>query len=81
MFKVFILILLALVILSLFDSLWILFRDNGRADKNNLLMRLIIRASLALSLVLAMSWGFYTGKLQANAPWSAHISASAPYIK
>ena len=74
MFKIVTLLLLALVVISLFDGLWVLFRDNGAPNKSRLLQRLIIRSVLALGLVLLLIYGFYTGKLQSQAPWSHKYS-------
>ena len=74
MFKTVILLLLFFLILSLFNGLWVLLQDSGAPEKTRWLNRLIIRAGLALSLVLLMSYGLYTGKLQSQAPWSTHSS-------
>lgn len=70
MYKMLIIVLLLLIIASLFESAWVLFQDSGKPEKSRLLQRLTIRAGLALCLVALMSYGFYSGKLQSQAPWS-----------
>lgn len=68
--KALILLLMFLMAVSLFNGLYVLFKDNGAPDSRRTFHRLVIRASLAAALLLAMVYGFYTGKLKSAAPWN-----------
>ena len=68
--KALILLLMFLMAVSLFNGLYVLFKDNGAPDSRHTFHRLVIRASLAVALLLAMVYGFYTGKLKSGAPWN-----------
>lgn len=67
--KILILVLMALMVISLFNGLLVLFQDNGAPDSKRTFHRLVIRVTLASALLSAMVYGFYTGKLQSSAPW------------
>lgn len=67
--KILIAILFALMILSLFDGLYILFKDEGAPASKRLFHRLVIRVCLALALLTTMAYGVYSGKLHSAAPW------------
>lgn len=67
--KVLIMFLMFLMAVSLFNSLYVLFKDNGDPESKRTLHRLVIRVSLAVALLITMIYGFYTGKLKSDAPW------------
>lgn len=68
--KALILLLMFLMTISLFNGLYVLFKDNGAPESNRTFHRLVIRAGLAFALLTAMVYGFYTGKLESEAPWN-----------
>jgi succinate dehydrogenase/fumarate reductase cytochrome b subunit len=68
--KLLILILIALMTISLFNGLYVLFQDQGAPESRRTFHRLVIRACLATALLGTMVYGFYTGKLQSSAPWN-----------
>lgn len=74
--KILILLLLFLMALSLFHSLYILFKDNGDPTSRRTFHNLVVRVSLAAALLTAMVYGFYTGKLQSAAPWSVPVDTT-----
>jgi hypothetical protein len=73
--KMLILLLMVLMVLSLFNGLYVLFKDNGAPDSRRTLHRLVLRVSLAAALLSTMIYGFYTGKLGSQAPWNRPASA------
>lgn len=73
--KTLILVLMVLMVISLFNGLYILFQDNGAPDSKRTFHRLVIRVTLASALLSAMVYGFYTGKLHSSAPWDRPASA------
>ncbi len=76
--KALILLLMFLMVISLFNGLYILFKDNGAPDSRRTFHRLVIRVSLAATLLLTMVYGFYTGKLKSAAPWNQPPTAQQP---
>jgi len=68
--KALILLLMFLMVVALFDGLYVLFKDNGAPESKRTFHRLVIRAGLATALLITMVYGFYTGKLQSSAPWN-----------
>lgn len=71
--KALILLLMFLMTISLFNGLYILFKDNGAPESRRTFHRLVIRVSLAFALLATMVYGFYTGKLKSEAPWNQPI--------
>lgn len=65
-----ILAIMFLMVLSLFNGLYVLFKDNGDPKSKRTFYRLSIRVTLAVALLSTMIYGFYTGKLQSHAPWN-----------
>jgi hypothetical protein len=57
--KLFILAVLALILISLFSALALLFRKEG--DKNRMVQALTIRVALSVGLFLMLLAGFYFG--------------------
>ena len=68
--KALILLLLILMVLSLFNGLYVLFQDQGTPESKRTFHRLVIRVCLATALLSTMVYGFYSGKLQSRAPWN-----------
>lgn len=75
--KILIIVLIILMLISLFNGLFILFKDNGAPDSKRTFRRLVLRVVLASAIFSAMGYGFYTGKLQNRAPW-ANPSTTSP---
>ncbi len=76
--KMIIFVLIVLMLISLFNSLFVLFQDNGAPESKRLLHRLIIRVSLATALLATMIYGFYSGKLHSSAPWNNPAGLQQP---
>jgi hypothetical protein len=57
--KLFILAVLALILISLFSALALLFRKDG--EKNRMVQALTIRVALSVGLFLMLLAGFYFG--------------------
>ena len=68
--KALILLIMFLMAMSLFNGLYVLFKDDGDPESKRTFHRLAVRVSLALALLIAMVYGFYTGKLESGAPWN-----------
>lgn len=68
--KIIILILIVMMILSLFNGLYVLFQDQGAPESRRTFHRLVLRVLLAFLLLSTMVYGFYSGKLQSSAPWN-----------
>lgn len=68
--KMLIALLMLLMVISLFNGLWVLFQDNGAPDSKRTFHRLVIRAALAAALLVCMVYGFMSGKLRSTAPWN-----------
>jgi len=65
--KTAILINFILLIISLFSSLIIIYKDKGQSMKP--LTALIIRVSLAVTLVAMIGYGLASGQIGSRAPW------------
>ena len=67
--KIIILILLAALLVSLGSGLFFLLKDRGKGRRtvNSLGMRI----TLAVLLMLTVSYGIFSGQLTINAPWEA----------
>ena len=76
--KALILLLIFLMFVSLFNGLYVLFKDNGDPESKRTLHRLVIRVSLASALLITMIYGFYTGKLESDAPWNRPAATQQP---
>ena len=72
MLKVIIVLLFIGVIVSLSSALVFLMKDVGNA-KRRTLYALGIRISLAVLLLLTISWGIYSGQLGSKAPWDKKL--------
>jgi hypothetical protein len=57
--KIFILVVLACIVLSLFSALALLFRQQG--EKNRMVQALTVRVALSISLFLMLLAGVYFG--------------------
>tara|TARA_Y100001970_G_scaffold54773_1_gene69449 strand:+ start:35 stop:250 length:216 start_codon:yes stop_codon:yes gene_type:complete len=67
--KTFILILLALVLISLASSLVFLFIDRGNPNKKRILYGLGFRVSLGVVLLILIVYGIYSGELGNRTAW------------
>lgn len=68
--KSLILVLMLLMVVSLFNGLFVLFNDNGNPNSKRTFHRLVLRVTLATALLTSMIYGFYSGKLGSHAPWN-----------
>jgi len=62
MFKILILINLALILLSLASGVFFLARDDGKS--NRVVTSLTFRVALSFSLIILLVTGFFTGLIQ-----------------
>jgi len=62
MFKILILINLALILLSLASGVFFLARDDGKS--NRVVTSLTFRVALSFSLIILLVIGFFTGLIQ-----------------
>ena len=69
MLKVLILVVLIAMVISLFSGLVFLFKDSNTPGSKRTLYALGIRVSLAITLLLLIGYGLYTGELGVHAPW------------
>lgn len=69
MLKVLIFIVMIAMVISLFSGLVFLFKDSNRPESKRTLYALGIRVSLAITLLLLIGYGLYTGELGVHAPW------------
>ena len=67
--KILIVVVMVAMVASLFSGLFFLFKDSDRPESRRALRALGVRISLAVTLLLLMSYGFYTGQLGVHAPW------------
>ena len=67
--KVIIVVLFIANLIALGGALMTLLKDQGRGGKRTARL-LLIRVSLAGLLLAVVIYGFYTGQLGVNAPWS-----------
>lgn len=67
MLKIIIVILLAGIVISLIAGFVFFSKDHGRSKRT--LYALGVRVTLAVLLILTVSYGLYTGELGLNAPW------------
>lgn len=69
MLKVLIFLVMIAMVISLFSGLVFLFKDSNRPESKRTLYALGIRVSLAITLLLLIGYGLYTGELGVHAPW------------
>ncbi|HQQ62061.1 MAG TPA: DUF2909 domain-containing protein [Pseudomonadales bacterium] len=67
-------VLMFLMVISLFNGLFVLFKDNGAPESKRTYHRLVLRVTLAAALLGTMIYGFYSGKLASHAPWNRNIT-------
>ena len=78
MLKIVIIVVMAAMIASLFSGLFFLFKDSDKPGSRRALRALGLRISLAVTLLLLVSYGFYTGQLGVHAPWHNPPTQSHP---
>lgn len=78
MLKAIIVILFLAIIASLFSGAVFFFKDQGSTKRT--LYALGVRITLAILLMITITYGVMTGQLRLNAPWhqAAHPSAAGP---
>lgn len=69
MLKVLIFLVMIAMVISLFSGLVFLFKDSNHPESKRTLYALGIRVSLAITLLLLIGYGLYTGELGVHAPW------------
>jgi hypothetical protein len=69
--KTAIIIVFLALLLSLGSGLVFLFKDRGEGKRT--MYALGIRVTLAVTLLVLISYGVLTGKLQSQAPWSKQL--------
>ena len=67
MLKVIIAILLLAILASLISGAFFFLKDQGETKRT--MYSLGIRVTLAILLVLCISYGLFSGELSMNAPW------------
>lgn len=67
--KTVIIIVFIALLMSLASSLVFLFTDKGALDKKRTMYTLGIRVSLAIVLMVLVTYGVMSGKLKSQAPW------------
>jgi len=79
MIKLTILINFLLLVISLFSSLFIVYKEKGTGDKS--FYSLVIRVGLAILLLLQIGFGLATGQIGSRAPWDQFDAPNAPPVK
>ncbi|MDC9719259.1 MAG: twin transmembrane helix small protein [Gammaproteobacteria bacterium] len=69
MLKIFIIITLLLTFISLASGFFFLIKDDSKSTR--LLTSLKYRISLAVLLILLVTYGFWSGQLVTQSPWAA----------
>jgi hypothetical protein len=67
MIKVIIVLLLIAIVISLFSGAFFFFKDQGSTKRT--LHALGVRVTLAVLLIITITYGVMTGQLGINAPW------------
>jgi len=62
-------VLIILIFLSLFSSLFFLFKDQGQSKRS--VYSLGFRVTVAVLLLILVSYGLYTGELGNTVPWGS----------
>jgi len=69
MFKIVIVIVLLLALISLASGFFFLMKDGTKSTR--LLTSLKYRISLIILLILLVTYGFWSGQLVTSSPWAA----------
>ena len=72
MLKIIIVLLLIAIVLSLFSGALFFFKDQGSTKRT--LHALGVRITLAILLMLTITYGVLTGELKLDAPWHQAVS-------
>ena len=73
--KVAILVNFIALVITLFSSLFVVYKDKGQTMKP--FAMLVTRVSLAVLLMALIAYGLFTGQLGSQAPWD-HFAPTAP---
>ncbi len=71
MLKLFIIVLMLALLLSLASGFYFLMTDQGDKNKRRTFHSLGVRVSLAAGLMLLIVYGVASGRLSSQAPWEA----------
>ena len=69
MYKLLLIVVMIAMVASLFTGLGFLLSDSEKAGSKRLLYALGIRISMAVTLLLLIGFGIYSGQLTLGAPW------------
>lgn len=70
--KVLIVVLFVGLLISLTTGMVFLFKDVGNSRRRTL-YALGVRVTLASALLVAIGWGFWSGRLNSTAPWDRQL--------
>ncbi|MFP5414768.1 MAG: DUF2909 domain-containing protein [Gammaproteobacteria bacterium] len=70
--KALIVVLFVALLISLTTGLVFLLKDVGNSRRRTL-YALGVRAALASALLVAIGWGFWSGRLNSTAPWDRQL--------
>lgn len=76
MLKVVIVLLLIAIVASLFSGAVFFFKDQGSTRRT--LYALGVRITLAILLMITITYGVFTGQLRLNAPWHGGPAGPTP---
>jgi hypothetical protein len=76
MLKVVIVLLLMAIVASLFSGAVFFFKDQGSTKRT--LYALGVRITLAVLLMITITYGIFSGQLQLNAPWHGGVTGPTP---
>ena len=79
MIKLSILITFVILVISLFSSLFFVYKDEGAGNRG--LYSLSLRAGLAMLLLAQIGYGLATGQIGSRAPWDKFDAPNAPPVK
>ncbi len=74
--KTAILINFVLLVISLFSSLFIVYKDEGQSMRP--FAALVTRVSLAVVLMILIGYGLASGQIGSRAPWDHFPASAAP---
>lgn len=69
MLRTLIAVVIILIFISLISSLVFLLKDQGKKNNKRTVYVLGVRISLAVILIILVTYGLYTGELGNSVPW------------
>ena len=79
--KIVIVIVFCLLLASLASSLLFLFKDKGAVEKKRTMITLGLRVSMAVLLMILITYGVSTGQLKSQAPWRQIHTEQIPDLR